>query len=443
MKLKSILYPATALLAFSYLNVNAAPLEEAIKDIDVSGTLRYRYDSASGNFRDHKRGFLDDVGEGYIKDKQMHNYKAQINFSGAIADNFKLFIQFNYSAKDGGYGVYDGNPTLPSGAVNPNYNPNISDTQTGFSVRQLYLTYAIDDFNTNIILGKQQLNTIWTDNSIDGLVGTGVKIINNSFDHLSFVAFAIDSFGLDEQPNDFYANAQYSLDEKTYNENLYGGAMLGNYELLGGNFNPELWLSYLNNSFLFYAFKFNYNVDIFNDINWNLQGAYLGNQVIGSSLKDLGFTKSNFFALKGTIAINSIDASLGGVYYGDKNSNNMVVIEDQGNLKSLLAGEEIFYSDGSKLNGDTGENLFAFASAGYTFNEVLRLGADFVYGGTKSGDISAVAGRAGKKLESVARIDYKYSPKLTFRTWYSYAKVKALHDEGEKNTVRLEALYKF
>lgn len=122
-----------------------------------------------------------------------------------------------------------------------------------------------------------------------------------------------------------------------------------------------------------------------------------------------------------------------------KNKTTVTTIEDQGNLGSLLAGEEIFYTNGSNLNGDIGRNIFGYATAGYTFNETVRVGADFVYGGTKTGEI----GNGGKKLEAVARVDYKYSPKLNFSAFYSYVNVDQGAKEGDHNTVRLQALYKF
>ncbi|EOA2863992.1 major outer membrane protein, partial [Campylobacter upsaliensis] len=106
-----------------------------------------------------------------------------------------------------------------------------------------------------------------------------------------------------------------------------------------------------------------------------------------------------------------------------------------------LAGQEIFYTEGSHLNGDYGQNTFGYLTAGYTFNEVLRLGADFVYGGTKTNDHMS----GGEKMEAVARVDYKYSPKLSFQAWYSYLTVDKDREDGEgkKDTVRLQALYKF
>ncbi|EFB0803675.1 major outer membrane protein [Campylobacter coli] len=402
-----------ALAAGAFSVANATPLEEAIKDIDVSGVLRYRYETS--NEWSDINGVAQNEGSG-ISGKQDHKYRAQINFSGAIADNFKAFVQLDYNAKDGGYGANNSSTTR-------------SDSSK-LNVRQLYLTYTDENVATSVILGKQQLNTIWTDNAIDGLVGTGVKVVNNSIDGLTLAAFAVDSYNSDEQIGDLGKVLNF-------NENLYGAAAIGSYEVFNGQLNPQLWLAYMTDNAFFYAVDAAYNTTIFDGVNWTLEGAYLGNS-LDNERKDLGNRNGNFFALNGSIEVNGWDATLGGLYYGKKNKATITVIEDQGNLGSLLAGEEIFYTNGSKLNGDTGRNIFGFVKAGYTFNETVRVGADFVYGGTKTKNHSG-----GDKLEAVARVDYKYSPKLNFSAFYSYVNVDKDTDSTHHDAVRLQALYKF
>ncbi|ECC0119293.1 major outer membrane protein [Campylobacter coli] len=406
-----------ALAAGAFSVANATPLEEAIKDIDVSGVLRYRYET--GNEWSDINGVAPTEG-GSISGKQEHKYRAQLNFSGAIADNFKAFVQLDYNAKDGGYGTNNGSTTRSYAA----------DNSSTLNVRQLYLTYTDENVATSVILGKQQLNTIWTDNAIDGLVGTGVKVVNNSIDGLTLAAFAVDSYNSDEQAGDLGTVLNFS-------ENLYGAAAIGSYEVFNGQLNPQLWLAYMTDNAFFYALDAAYNTTIFDGVNWTLEGAYLGNS-LDNERKDLGNGNGNFFALNGSIEVNGWDATLGGLYYGKKDKATVTVIEDQGNLGSLLAGEEIFYTKGSNLNGDTGRNIFGFVKAGYTFNETVRLGADFVYGGTKT-----EAGNGGDKLEAVARVDYKYSPKLNFSAFYSYVNVDKDTDSTHRDAVRLQALYKF
>ncbi|EAH5408275.1 major outer membrane protein [Campylobacter jejuni] len=413
-----------ALAAGAFSAANATPLEEAIKDIDVSGVLRYRYETSNdwsnANF-----------GSG-ISGKQDHKYRAQVNFSGAISDNFKAFVQFDYNSQDGGYGI-----------------DSISNTSDTLTVRQLYLTYTNEDVATSVIAGKQQLNTIWTDNGIDGLVGTGVKVVNNSIDGLTLAAFAMDSFNEKVPATANVVNGTFNKGNVNgdgdvsgaldWSKNIYGAAAIGSYDIAGGQFNPQLWLAYMNENAFLYALDAAYSTTIFDGINWSIEGAYLGNSV-DNKLKDrLDAANGNFFALRGTVEVNGWDASLGGLYYGKKDKATVTTIEDQGNIGSLLAGEEIFYTRGSNLNGDIGRNIFGYVTAGYTFNETVRVGADFVYGGTKTN----IIGQGGKKLEAVARVDYKYSPKLNFSAFYSYVNVDTDPESTHHDAVRLQALYKF
>lgn len=428
-----------ALAASAFSVANATPLEEAIKDIDVSGVLRYRYDT--GRFsKDFGDGTNNTISTGNLNgSKQEHKYRAQVNFSGAIADNFKAFVQLDYNAKDGGHGA-----------------DSISNTKTSLNVRQLYLTYTDENVATSVILGKQQLNTIWTDNAIDGLVGTGIKVVNNSIDGLTLAAFAIDSVNTDEQGEGIEKlRANRKSDENSpyldWSQNIYGAAAIGSYEVLGGQYNPQLWLAYMTDNAFLYAIDATYSTTIFDGVNWTLEGAYLGNSLDNTlddyyaSLSDSdGVANGNFFGLRGSIEVNGWDATLGGLYYGKKDKVTVTVLEDQGNIDSLLAGEEIFYTEGSQLHGSQGRNIFGYVKAGYTFNETVRVGADFVYGGTKTKSKSNDYIGGGDKLEAVARVSYKYSPKLNFSAWYSYVNVDSDNNgEGDHNTVRLQALYKF
>ncbi|EOH5065766.1 major outer membrane protein [Campylobacter coli] len=423
-----------ALAAGAFSVANATPLEEAIKDIDVSGVLRYRYETS--NEWSDINGVAQNEGSG-ISGKQDHKYRAQLNFSGAIADNFKAFVQLDYNAQDGGYGTNNGSTT----------RSYVADNSSTLNVRQLYLTYTDENVATSVILGKQQLNTIWTDNAIDGLVGTGIKVVNNSIDGLTLAAFAIDSVNTDEQGDGVFFKNNNSLtdagDNSPYldwSQNIYGAAAIGSYEVFNGQLNPQLWLAYMSDNAFLYALDVAYNTTIFDGVNWTIEGAYLGNS-LDNKLEDHYKSiagNGNFFALRGSVEVNGWDATLGGLYYGKKDKVTVTVLEDQGNIGSLLAGEEIFYTDGSRLHGSLGRNIFGYVKAGYTFNETVRVGADFVYGGTKTEDRSG-----GDKLEAVARVDYKYSPKLNFSAFYSYVNVDKDTDSTHHDAVRLQALYKF
>lgn len=424
---KLSLVAAFAVSSFSI--ANATPLEEAIKDIDVSGVLRYRYEGAN-----YSGGRVSSGGYSTrnMTSAQTHNFRAQLNFSGAIADNFKAFVQFDYASTDDGY----------------RQNNNLADTSTSPAVRQLYLTYTDDATATSVIAGRQQLNTIWTDNTIDGLVGTGLKVVNTSVDGLVLSAFVVDSINNDGDLSrgfgvkDKDGNVIYQAFDKG---NIYGAAAVGSYDLGTGQLDPQLWLAYMNNVAFFYALDLAYNTNIFDNVNWNIEGAYLGNsenaRLNGVRNSD-AVGNGNLFGVKGGIEVNGWDFNLGGIFYGSKKKFTLNTIEDTGNI-GVLAGEEIFNTEGSILNGSLGRNTFGFLTGGYTFDETVRLGADFVYGGTKTNNQSG-----GKKFEAVARVDYKYSPKLNFSAFYSYMNIDT-NDKNDPtrdtdhNAIRLQALYKF
>lgn len=412
---------AAALAAGALTTANAISMDEAMKDVDISGMLRYRYDTLNKDFV-----VKDPSGER----NQDHYYRAQINFKAAIADNFKALVQFDYSSSDNGY------------------TDNLSQTNKGFSLRELNLQYTNDAYATTVIAGRQQLNTIWTSTGVDGLVGTGIKVLNNSFDGTTLAAFVVDDYNWQDNPD--FSPVLLDNDQnptKTYLGNIYGAAAIGSYEMLGGTFNPQLWLAYANNTAFLYALDLAYTTTIFNDINWTLEGAFLGNSLDNDLEKVYGNLAGNgkFFGLRGSIEWNGFDASLGGLYYGSKDKVTMTVIDDQGSIESLVAGEEILYTDGSALNASAGRNMFGYITAGYTFNEVFRVGGDFVYGGTKTNDQATARIVGGDKMEAVARVSYKYSPKLNFSAYYSYVNVDNhnLDNDGNQDKVRLQALYTF
>ncbi|ARJ56276.1 major outer membrane protein [Campylobacter cuniculorum] len=435
-----------ALAAGAFSVANATPLDEAIKDVDLSGALRYRYNN--GRVVEHNRDNLFNGPGGIGNSKQAHQFVGKLGFQAAIADNFKAFVELYYNAgQESGFAS--------------NGSEIGTDTNTGFNVRQYYLTYTADAVDTSVLLGKMQVESIWTTNFL-GLVGTGAKILNTSLEGTILAAYAFDNFdansnvragfGANGVEGDTILNNNRFVNSMTYNpysNNLYGVAGIGSYDLGFGQLNSQLWLAYLTDTAFLYAIDLGFKTTFANDLVWKLNLGYLGNAV-ENDFEDIvvgmpgAATNGNFVGLNGTLEYMGFDASLGGFYYGDKDQLSLTTLEDNGNIGHLLAGQEIYYTDGSNLTGDIGQNTFGFIKAGYTFNEVLRLGVDLVYGGTKI-ENNALGSGAGDKFEVVARVNYKYSPKLDFQAWYSYVDIDAQTkaNDNSKNSVRLQALYKF
>ncbi|EEC4843097.1 major outer membrane protein [Campylobacter lari] len=396
-----------ALAAGAFSAANAVSLEEAIKDVDVSGMMRYRFQS--------DRQEIGDVveKEGYNSTKNNeHKFKAQLNFKAALDDNFKAFVQFQYDATDFGFG-------------RGNNGEQGTTTKDTFNVNQAYLEYTNEAYATSVTFGKMEVGSIWTDDA----VGTGAKVLNNSIEGLTFAGYWFDAFNW-EDDGDFGPT-------KLNKSSLYGAAVLGDFD----PFAFQLWAAYSANNAFLYAVDASYKF-AFNDMNFKIQGQYLGNSLDNDFEKFYAnkVDNGNYYAGKFSGQISAFDFQAGVVGYGEKDKMTVVTLEDLGQV--IAPGEQIFYSEGSDLRGDIGENFFYFAGLGYTFAETLRVGFDYIGGKTKLATLEDV-----DKNEYIARVSYKYSPKLTFSGFYSY--LTEDNYEGVKNTdsddqfIRLEALYTF
>ncbi|MCW0186556.1 major outer membrane protein [Campylobacter lari] len=390
-----------ALAAGAFSAANAVSLEEAIKDVDVSGMFRYRFES-------DRKDIGNTIVDGYNNSKEnKHRFKSQLNFKAALDDNFKAFVQFQYSTNEAGFGTGNG-----------------TNTHDTFAVQQAYLEYTNEAYATSVTFGKMEVGSIWTDD----LVGTGAKVVNTSIEGLTFAGYWFDSFNA-EDDGDTAIKDGINMAKSS----LYGAAVLGDFD----PFAFQLWAAYSNNYAFLYAVDASYKF-AFNDANFKIQAQYLGNSVDSDTEKRLNADNANFYAAQLQGQISAFDFQAGIVGYGEKDKNTIVVLEDKGRV--IAPGEQIFYSDGSKLTGDIGENFFYFAGLGYTFAETVRVGFDYIGGKTEY-----TAGAETDKNEYIARVSYAYSPKLTFSGFYSY-----LTEDFNNNThdhddqfIRLEALYKF
>lgn len=420
-----------ALAAGAFSAANAVSLEEAIKDVDVSGMFRYRFESDRYTLNDQ-------VEDGYNSSKNnQHKFKSQLNFKAALDDNFKAFVQFQYTSTDNGFGAQS------QGNLG-------TDTHSTFAVQQAYLEYTNEAYATSVMLGKMEIDSIWTDD----LVGTGAKVINNSIDGLTFAGFWFDALNWNDDgdtgatqfpirgANDLNPEFNKYPSVKLVKSSLYGAAVLG-------DFNPfafQLWAAYSANNAFLYAVDASYSFAFDDSMKFKAEAQYLGNS-LDSDFEDFykkydeEVKNGNFYAGKLSADISAFDLQAGVVGYGDKAKLSLVTVEDTGRV--IAPGKQIFYSLGSRLTGDLGENFFYFAGVGYTFAEKLRLGFDYIGGKTK------VEGRTDiDKNEYVGSVSYAYSPKLTFSGFYSYLtednlRVNNKNTDGDDQFIRLEALYKF
>lgn len=381
-----------ALGAFS-MSASAIPLEDAIKDVDVSGYLRYRYTNDNNEEK---------VGS---QSESKHNFKAVANFKAALDDNFFAVVGLEYSSTDG------------SGSHSQNNWKKDSDT---FKVKQAILGYTID--NTTIMAGRQEVGAFFTDD----LIGDGIKVLNKDIEGLTLAAIAFDNLDKDGDIA--------TLNFETNKHNLYGIAAIGAYDPVAF----QLWSAYLEDVATLFAAEVALNFDL-DPVALGVNGQYAFSSIdndfkrLTSDVADDG----KFYAVEVTAEAYNFDASAGYLSYNtDKDKKSVISYEDQGK----------FISPGEELIGDyslfSGKNSYWFAGAGYTFFDKLRIGGEYIDGKNKTANAKIYGS------EWVARADYKYSKKLKFKTWYSRVNedVKGSRDPEnnlDQNRFRFEAKYSF
>ena len=431
MKLTKISLAAlVALGAFSSV-ASATPLEEAIKNVDLSGFARYRYtnDKKHGEFSNTKSESGSLAG---------HQFKAVANFKAAIDDNFFGVIGLRYNATDNSGDNTQGDQGSRGTGTDK------TNTTEPFRVHQFYLGYKAG--NTTITAGKQEIGSFFTDDAI----GTGVRVVNQDIEGLTLTALAFDAIEGDdtESDGDLYAAKDANGDDinrvKVYDfGNLYAAGIAGSYSPI----DFQLWYASLTNLADLLAADVTANFAINDDVSLGGRVNYINTTVDKSAKAHLSkdidesngvanYNDGNFYAGELTASLFGFDLRAG--YMGWKVDNKGVTsfaFEDKGSL--IDVGEltlDPTWADGKA-------NLI-YATAGYTFDK-FTVGADYIKGHIKH---AAAPGKNGKeKVEEITpRFAYAYSKKLTFSSYYAF-KTSKFADEAKnkEDQFRFEAKYSF
>lgn len=394
---------AAVVAAGSFSFANAVALDEAIQNVDLSGMLRYRYET---------EGKKTTTGNVSNKENESgHKYKAQLKFGADIADNFKATALFQYSNADLSYGK----------------NAFLDDTKT-FAVRDAYLTYT--NFDTSFMFGRMEIGSIWTDD----LLGTGLKVLNNSIENVTLAAYAFDNYNKD---GDFFLplkdkDGNVLKDNKGNvvaghtNKNLYGIAAIANFDPVAA----QLWVSNMASWGTFYAVDFNVALGDKDDFAYNIHAQYAGNSLKKDRKEKLGTTNGNFYAIEAGFDAFGLDFNVGYAGYGKKDKTTVNSIEDEGQLINYGEFAMKDYTIGK------GKKDFVFGTIGYTFEDV-RFAVDIINGTNKVGDVKE------KLFEVKPQLSYKYSDKLKFSTFYAFGTEKVDGDKTENKLIRFEAKYTF
>ena len=415
MKLTKISLAAlVALGAFSSV-ASATPLEEAIKNVDLSGFARYRYtnNKKTGEYSNTKTESGSKAG---------HNFKMVTNFKAAIDDNFFGVIGLRYNATD------NSGDNTQNDQGSKGIGTDKTDTTTGFGVHQFYLGYKIG--GTTITAGKQEIGSYFTDDAI----GTGVRVVNQDIEGLTLTALAFDALeGNGESDGKLYDAAVTNKLDRYDVGNLYAAG-------IAGSFNPvsfQLWYGTLTNLADVLAADVSAKFDITNDFALGARLNY-ANSIADKEAKNiLGYNDGNFYAGELSTSLFGLDLAAG--YIGWKAQDKGIsafTFEDQGGL--ISAGEDVFdwtYAEG--------KGNFFYATSAYTFDK-FKVGLDYVKGTQKTSGGTGNPDVKDKVEEFVPRFAYQYNKKLTFSSFYSFQTHKKPNDVKEKeDKFRFEAKYSF
>ncbi len=415
-----------AMAAGTFSALDAKPLEEAIKDVDVSGALRYRFDQASYGKKDYK-GFDN---KGLNANKAPHKFRAFVTPSLSVGDGFKVVGQLMYNNDaNGGWGA-DG----------------LTTTKSPIVLKQAYLQYDLADAGVSVLYGKQQLNTIWTAD----FTGMAAKVLITPTQGLTIAAFGVDSF--EGKTGDVDAA---NIDATgAYSNNMYGAAVLANVAGL----DLQLWGAYWDRVATLYAANLKYTLGLGGGNNVGAKVTYLGNSM-DSDFKKLnadGVDNGNLVDGRVFAKFAGLDAQVGGIFYGKKDKLTINTLEDTSG-PDLYIGREMFYAADTSLVESVGQSVFGYVGVGYTLPMDLRIGVQGVFGqNTQAADVAGANDIKDTRIEGVFELGYKVNKNLSLEGWYSYIN-SSLKDGAytsavgtadtsknqNKSTVRLQALYKF
>ena len=409
MKLTKVSLAAlVALGAFSSV-ASATPLEEAIKNVDLSGFARYRYTN------DH---FKTSYPKSIVKDSDAgHVFRMQTAFKAAIDDNFFGVLNLRYQAKDNsGDGVAAGTDK--------------TNTTGSFGVYEMYLGYKVG--NTTITAGKQLLGTFFDDKDV---AGTGLKVINTDVPGLTLAAAAFDAVQSDG----------YEIDGpllKTLTGSISDAP--GNIYYLGaaGSYDPVSFKAAIANVqevATLYGADAGVSFNVTDDVNLNLKGQFVHND---SDHKDVA--DANFWAVQAGTKLFGAKLNAGYLDFDAKNKDNnkisFATLDANGELinptkilNGVMSGSQQYY------NNIKGNNDYWFVTTGYDIDK-FGFGAGYTQG---KGTSYALGKERAKRNEWSLDASYKYSKKLTFLSWYAAAKDKKDGESYKQNRIRFEAKYSF
>lgn len=408
---KLSLVAAVAVAGFS--TANAQPLEEAIKNVDVSGSVVYRYD----NFDDNEKEKAHST--------EKNNYKIGLNLTSKVNDYVKFNSRFLVANENGDFAV--GGLDAHNGS---DANPDVTLSHANFAFTGIQ--------NTTVIAGKQGLATPWTvalDSDGNEQTGTGILALS-TVGPVTAGAGYFNQTNLDKSGNinsaqkisvkDLFGDDAYvgnvTADKLDGSRNVYVGTLQADLSPV----KLEAWYLDMADTFDTYTLVAKANFAITSDSKIGLEARYVSLTLDDAVAKALDIENDNaMYRLAVTGNVGIVNAKV--AYTGTDKDGGLTALDQDAENATLgwnLTSNGI--ADADHWQGVLGVNIL----------DNLNLSAN--YGHLKSSDLDF------KAEELYGQLTYKMSKNLS--TYLRYGTYEEKWD-GEKfsdqNRGRLQVEYTF
>lgn len=447
----------------------AQPLEEAIKGIDVSGMLRYRYtdnryDNKGFNKQERTRGDAN------------HQWRAEALFKTPVINNISMNLGIGYhNAQQNvnhGKGILDNNGNYTNVFAG---NGLGSGSDSWFGVREFNMVITPDSTNTTIKAGKMIMQTPINDTLDDR--ATGIFVTNSDLNHWTFALGAFDAWSID----DYQTGYALTPDNESFAKPFYTAGAMSNYDTSIGNFSSQLWLFNATDMIDFAGFG---------ELAWqnsmfHLKGQYAfsklnsdANSPWTSVYKGQKVKEGNdLYTLEAGVRFHDynipVAAKIG--YWGNTQDGYAVSLDDEGSFQKV---GQIWFENGATgvsismlpTNGqnmprgfESNELSMFYANINYDILENLNIGIDYVNGTNKIARGQGVARYSGDIdfQEINPYIVWQYTKSLRIFAHYSILTTDATRqialgnadttawndanntDSEDRNRLRVEIKYTF
>lgn len=367
----------------------AQPLEEAIKGIDVSGMLRYRYtdnryDNKGFNKQERTRGDAN------------HQWRAEALFKTPVINNISMNLGIGYhnvqQNVNHGKGILDNNGNYTNVFAG---NGLGSGSDSRFGVREFNMVITPDSTNTTIKAGKMIMQTPINDTLDDR--ATGIFVTNSDLNHWTFALGAFDAWSIDDYQTGYLLDPNNGSIDKPF----YTAGAMSNYDTSIGNFSSQLWLFNATDMIDFAGFgelawqnsmfhlKGQYAFSKLNsDANSPWTGIYEGDKVKEGN---------DLYTLEAGVKFHELNVPLAAKigYWGNTQDGYAVSLDNEGSFQKVgqIWFENVATGVSISMLPAEGQNMprgfesnelsMFYANINYDILENLNIGIDYVNGTNK------------------------------------------------------------